>query len=740
MTIDAHANFALTTLATAPSGTSGTSCAVAPGTGSRFPTVPFNATIWPSGVNPTTANAEIVRVTARSTDDLTIVRAQEGTSARTHATGYQIAATITKKTLTDAEYGAHKFYNPLDPTFGAAGDGTTDDTAAIQAAIDACPTGGMVLIPAGFTFKTTARVTVNKAMTIRVNGTMTTTGYLYQVTPIAIFYVTADDVVIEGTGTLQGPGTFDHSVVGDVLRIPSLIRIHSADNVTIRGLRFVDGPQACVVFWTSNSIKIVENTFVGGDTVANCVADINYYAVHGYDSDFGLIADNRFVDDASGNTFTEGLFLYFVDYTEITRNFFKNIVDHDVYMYHSIGDTTGVNNYNTVSRNTSYTTLTNGTQKVGSSFKVHGNFNVISDNHIVNTNSGILLECGSYSTIAGNTIIGFNEQGILVTDLVATNAAGMNYITVEGNTLYSAAADTSGIYFRGDATYTTANCVGGKIIGNTIVRAGDDGGAAETPIDLYHSNASYYMDAFVVADNVIINPRSVHGMYLDRVRFSRFTNNIIKDGTYTAWRGFQFQGNSSFNTVSGNVVRDDQGTPLLAIGVNYGGVTVTDMVVKDNVFHSLYASRSTNPWGVDATYRNLGDQNLHDDTLGYPVALSTAEATANITASASVAINTLVPSGARIVGVQLRVDTALAGGELWDAAYSGGSTTAIATACAVAKNTKVNVLYNTNGATDITTNTTNVTITKNGGGSFTAQGTIRALVYYESLTTLGDAP
>jgi hypothetical protein len=58
----------------------------------------------------------------------------------------------------------------------------------------------------------------------------------------------------------------------------------------------------------------------------------------------------------------------------------------------------------------------------------------------------------------------------------------------------------------------------------------------------------------------------------------------------------------------------------------------------------------------------------------------------------------------------------------------------------VAKNTKVNALYNTNGATDIASSTTNVTITKNGGGSFTAQGTIRALVYYEALTALGDAP
>ncbi|MBA2741121.1 MAG: hypothetical protein H0U46_03820, partial [Actinobacteria bacterium] len=42
-------------------------------------------------------------VTAISTDTLTITRAQEGTSARTVVVGDQIAATITAKTLTDAE-------------------------------------------------------------------------------------------------------------------------------------------------------------------------------------------------------------------------------------------------------------------------------------------------------------------------------------------------------------------------------------------------------------------------------------------------------------------------------------------------------------------------------------------------------------------------------------------------------------------------------------------------------------
>lgn len=102
--MDAHKNFAYSLVATAPSpATSGTSLVVSSGEGSRFPAVPFNATIWPTGTKPTPANAEIVRVTAISTDTLTITRAQEGTTARSVIVGDQIAATITALTLTDAE-------------------------------------------------------------------------------------------------------------------------------------------------------------------------------------------------------------------------------------------------------------------------------------------------------------------------------------------------------------------------------------------------------------------------------------------------------------------------------------------------------------------------------------------------------------------------------------------------------------------------------------------------------------
>jgi hypothetical protein len=248
------------------------------------------------------------------------------------------------------------------------------------------------------------------------------------------------------------------------------------------------------------------------------------------------------------------------------------------------------------------------------------------------------------------------------------------------------------------------------------------------------------MDTFLIGNNVIASQVGVYGMLFDQVRYFKITSNIVKNGTYTGWRGFHFVSNSTFNEITKNTVRDDQNTPLLSIGCNFAAASDTDNIVSGNILHSTYASRSVNPWSINATYRNVGDRNLNDDTLGYPVALSTAETIANITASATVSLAMEVPVGSRIVGCQLRVDSALAAGNTWDAAYGGGSSSVIATAQAVAKNTKVNTLYNANAASDITTNTLFVQITKNGGGTFTAQGTIRALVYYESLTALGNAP
>jgi len=105
MAFDAHKNFAVSLVATAPSpAASGTSLVVTAGEGVRFPiATAFNAVVFPSGQMPTPANAEIVRVTAITTDTFTITRAQESSGARTIVVGDIICAAITAKTLSDLE-------------------------------------------------------------------------------------------------------------------------------------------------------------------------------------------------------------------------------------------------------------------------------------------------------------------------------------------------------------------------------------------------------------------------------------------------------------------------------------------------------------------------------------------------------------------------------------------------------------------------------------------------------------
>lgn len=102
-TFDDHKNFAggiTVTVAPSPAA-SGTSMTVSDGT--VLPNVPFNLVVYPADAEPLTSNAEIVRVTANASGALTIVRTQEGTSARTIVVGDQCAAAITDKTLTDLE-------------------------------------------------------------------------------------------------------------------------------------------------------------------------------------------------------------------------------------------------------------------------------------------------------------------------------------------------------------------------------------------------------------------------------------------------------------------------------------------------------------------------------------------------------------------------------------------------------------------------------------------------------------
>lgn len=147
MAFDAHSNFAHSTVLVAPvPALTGLSLIVAAGEGARFPTAPFNCSVWPSSTpSPLYTNAEIIRVTAVVGDVLTIVRAQEGTAAIAIAAGYFIANTASNKVFTDIEGAMIQgisagaavatasqvvFSNANGVSFGVAGQTVTASVAA----------------------------------------------------------------------------------------------------------------------------------------------------------------------------------------------------------------------------------------------------------------------------------------------------------------------------------------------------------------------------------------------------------------------------------------------------------------------------------------------------------------------------------------------------------------------------------------------------------------------------------
>ncbi len=80
---------------------SATSITLATGQGARFPTLSAGDYFYATLID-TSNNVEIVKCTARSTDVLTVTRAQESTTARSYSTGDRLEIRLTAATFEDA--------------------------------------------------------------------------------------------------------------------------------------------------------------------------------------------------------------------------------------------------------------------------------------------------------------------------------------------------------------------------------------------------------------------------------------------------------------------------------------------------------------------------------------------------------------------------------------------------------------------------------------------------------------
>jgi polygalacturonase len=204
--------------------------------------------------------------------------AQRGAAARAPA---EAQASARPQAGGTADLGS-RVYNIRD--YGAKGDGKTMDTAALQAAIDACNRdgGGTVLVPAGTFQIGTTEMRSNVTLHIAAGGTLlgSADGRQYHAVdaiPLRgdstlvdgnwalIFAVDAKDFAIEGPGLIDGQGLQFHAAARGVPppsglggnNRPYHILLHHCEHVRIRDLRL----------WQSayHSVRVIQSKYVQMD-------------------------------------------------------------------------------------------------------------------------------------------------------------------------------------------------------------------------------------------------------------------------------------------------------------------------------------------------------------------------------------------------------------------------------------------------------------------------------------------
>ncbi len=167
-------------------------------------------------------------------------------------------------------------------SFGAAADGKTLDTAAIQKAIDKCASagGGQVLLEPGRYLSGTIHLKTNVTMYLDAGamliGTKDLTKYDKPEVPdfmpeakwgkwhrALILACGASNISIEGRGVIDGNKVFDPTGE-ERMRGPHTFVFVDCNQVNIRDITFLDSANYAVFFQVSDNVDIRDTVFIGG--------------------------------------------------------------------------------------------------------------------------------------------------------------------------------------------------------------------------------------------------------------------------------------------------------------------------------------------------------------------------------------------------------------------------------------------------------------------------------------------
>jgi hypothetical protein len=205
-----------------------------------------------------------------------------------------------------------------DPAYGAVGDGTTDNTAAIQNAADAVTAGGILLIP-GSNYAVTGTITIAKPMTILCgNSNGAATGNLNAATAAAdLIHINSSWVTIRDcylnragtptTGKAIAVGTDSTSITDAACSSSTTITSAGQANWTAAdiGKRIVVtgcGAATAPLFATINSINSATSIVVSPAAGAT---------LSGKNSQYGFVYTDTLIDNV--NAVNHNIGIHFID-------------------------------------------------------------------------------------------------------------------------------------------------------------------------------------------------------------------------------------------------------------------------------------------------------------------------------------------------------------------------------------------------------------------------------------------
>lgn len=186
-----------------------------------------------------------------------------------------------------------RIYNIRD--FGAKGDGKTLDTVAVQSAIDTCnkEQGGTVLVPAGVFVIGTVELKSNVTLHIATQGKLlgSADGKQYHASDAIpldsgwtmgdgnvglIFAANADNITIEGNGTIDGQGAQFRSDTKGVLppagitgnHRPYHLLFYQCKNIAVRDISLINSAYHSVRVCMCSYVKL-EGLYIRGKVIHN---------------------------------------------------------------------------------------------------------------------------------------------------------------------------------------------------------------------------------------------------------------------------------------------------------------------------------------------------------------------------------------------------------------------------------------------------------------------------------------